>query len=228
MTVLSTDLEEIKNDKLHYYHLDRVYEVFQDDSSINFIEMGQMNPLIVTYEFAELVLDICRASIESQGFKKIMAYPDNFKFDAVIYDYMAGSCLLVLLEKFNNPPLIALTAFIAPSTAVTLTGASFYPSSVPNPQMEFDVEMNLLERITNTLMYVTEYYFNLLYAVPKVDQYIRSLYPSTPYVSELEQRAQIVLLNSNPILDYVEPFLPNVIGVGGLQIAKAKKLPDVK
>lgn len=48
-----------------------------------------------------------------------------------------------------------------------------------------------------------------------------------PPISQLEKRAKLALINSNPIIDHLGPLLPNVIPVGGIHISDVKKLPMV-
>lgn len=49
-----------------------------------------------------------------------------------------------------------------------------------------------------------------------------------PNVKELEQKTQIALVSTHPSMDYAEPLPPNVIPIGGLQIADPEPLSNVK
>lgn len=61
---------------------------------------------------------------------------------------------------------------------------------------------------------------------PHYDKVLRPYYPKgTPYLGDLEKRATIALVNTNPVINYAESLPPNVIEVGGLQIQEPKKLP---
>jgi hypothetical protein len=53
-------------------------------------------------------------------------YPDDFVFDAVVYDFHYGPCLLPLLQRFKFPPLIAVSAFNVPSLRRGLVGGHLY------------------------------------------------------------------------------------------------------
>lgn len=67
------------------------------------------------------------------------------------------------------------------------------------------------------------YYFNA-----RIDMLVaKSFGPDVPSVIELEHRALIALINTNPVIDYAEPLADNVIAVGGLHIKDAKSLPLV-
>lgn len=49
-----------------------------------------------------------------------------------------------------------------------------------------------------------------------------------PSISQLEKRASLALVNSNPILDHLGPMLDNVIPVGGMHVEAPKPLPKVR
>lgn len=46
-----------------------------------------------------------------------------------------------------------------------------------------------------------------------------------PYAHDLDKRSVLMLVNSNPAVDYPESLPPNIIQVGGLQIKEPKPLP---
>lgn len=51
--------------------------------------------------------------------------------------------------------------------------------------------------------------------------------PNIPSGKALGEIATIIMINTHPSIDLLEPFPPNVIQVGGLQIVKEKPLPEV-
>lgn len=65
---------------------------------------------------------------------------------------------------------------------------------------------------------------------PGLDKKVQARYKikTLPTVKELEQRTLLMLINTDNAVDYPEPTQPNMIQVGGLQIADAKPLPEVK
>lgn len=65
--------------------------------------------------------------------------------------------------------------------------------------------------------------------LPTLDEISRSIFGvDCPNVKELEQKTQIALVSTHPSMDYVEPIPPNVIPIGGLQIADPKPLSNVQ
>lgn len=64
---------------------------------------SQFEALKSFYLFGEYM---CRAVEESQeSINILLSYPDNFKFDLVIFDFTIGPCLLGIIKKFNFPPV---------------------------------------------------------------------------------------------------------------------------
>lgn len=49
---------------------------------------------------------------------------------------------------------------------------------------------------------------------------------NTPYAHDLDKRTALMLVNSNPVIDFPESIPPNIIQVGGLQIKDPKPLPE--
>lgn len=63
--------------------------------------------------------------------------------------------------------------------------------------------------------------------IPKLNAMVLPRFTSNiPSTAELEQRATLALVSTNPALDVPLPLAPNVIAVGGLHIEETKRLPD--
>lgn len=89
--------------------------------------------------------------------KTILSYPDNFKFDLVIHDYTCGPCLLFLLKKFNNPPLVSVTAFANPDYTLDLVGGHKHCAYVPFYGLNYGANMNLFQRTWNCIIHVLSF-----------------------------------------------------------------------
>lgn len=61
--------------------------------------------------------------------------------------------------------------------------------------------------------------------LPRIQRLAGKFYPeSTPPLSELEHKTDLMFVNSNEVIDGPESFYSNVVRVGGLQISKARIL----
>lgn len=95
-------------------------------------------------------------SIETNGISTLKNYPNDFKFDLIIYDYTAGPCFLPFVHKFGNPPLIGVTAYSYPSYTNSFMGGHHYYSYVPHNSMPSDENMNFGQRLYNFFLHVGE------------------------------------------------------------------------
>lgn len=95
--------------------------------------------------------------VETEGFKTLLNYPDNFKFDTILYDYTCGPCLLPFLHKFGYPPLIGVTAFNNPPSTTDLVGGHLFYAYNPFYSLYLDSDMSFLERAYNGFIYTLDY-----------------------------------------------------------------------
>lgn len=63
--------------------------------------------------------------------------------------------------------------------------------------------------------------------MPAIDAQMKKLYgANSPSADELDKSTVLMLVNSNPAVDFAESLPPNIIQVGGVQIKEAKPLPS--
>ncbi|XP_062550536.1 UDP-glucosyltransferase 2-like [Armigeres subalbatus] len=231
VTALSVDVEDKPVQNVTYIKLEGVYEslLSEEEGSLemDFFEIGDMNTLSVLYMFNEYTVLGCKFTLNTKGLKQLLDYPRDFKFDLIISDYLNGPCVSsVAQHRFGRPPLIGATAFHGLTTTTPMTGAYSYSASVPNHEFNHPQAMSYCKRFENFVYNHFEELSKVYYMLPQVDKIVRKEFPDIPYVGDLEKETRIVLLNSNPVIQYSEPTMPNVISVGGMQIVKSKELPD--
>lgn len=96
-------------------------------------------------------------TFQSSAVSSLLKYPDSFKFDLVLYDFVCGPCLLPFLHKFGYPPLVGLTAYGYPSLVAPVAAGHQYYSYIPHNLMIADDNMTFWQRISNLLLHVEEY-----------------------------------------------------------------------
>ena len=93
---------------------------------------------------------LCEGIKMSKGIEVIKKYPNSFKFDLVINDYVCGPCLLGLLPKFKYPPLIGISAFNNPPYTVDIVGGDKLGLTVkPFYLLYYDEHMSFGQRLHN-------------------------------------------------------------------------------
>lgn len=157
VTFLSADLAKTQTKNLYYIHLEKVYEELEKDfSGEKILDYADTPPIIGLLMFALNCQVFYEGIVKSRGLETILNYPDDFKFDAVLYDATWGPTLLPLMAKFNNPPLISLTAFVNSVYTTETLGSHKYPAYIPHYNLEYSTEMNFFQRMWNTLHYVID------------------------------------------------------------------------
>lgn len=125
LTVVSNDLDKNPPPNAHYIYLEKTYEEFETGEQ----QFDLVSDTQGILEGIDLLYDWCHvASIgmaKSKGMKSLLNYPDNFKFDVVIHDFTCGSFLLGFLKKFDNPPLVHVTAFNYPPYSIGMSISLF-------------------------------------------------------------------------------------------------------
>lgn len=94
--------------------------------------------------------------MKTNGFRRLLEYPDNFQFDLVVNDFTAGGCLLGFLHKFKYPPLLSVTAFSNPPFSNALVGGHHYVAYVPHYNLFYQGDMNLFQRTYNLAVHLYE------------------------------------------------------------------------
>lgn len=230
LTVLSADVEKESHSRVHYIHLENVYsQIYSGDDPLSLMDLSSdtnfFRSISTFHAYGERS---CEGGLNSKGFHQLLDYPNDFKFDMVIFDFSSGSCLLGFLYKFNYPKLVAVAPFHNPPFSNALIGGHKQTSYVPHFTLLFGSEMNLWQRIQNAFVHTYDGLYRKFVHIPIIDEKMRRGFGSkVPSAGNLEQMTSLMMINTHPSIDLLEPFGPNVIQVAGLQIAKEKPLPEV-
>ncbi|ETN60648.1 glucosyl/glucuronosyl transferase [Anopheles darlingi] len=229
LTIVSPDVEKKVKPNITYIHLEKTYDAIHEGATaIDFYEMAQSGVLESMFIFYDYAISMCTGILNSEGYRTISNYPDDYKFDLVVYDYTCGPCLMALYVKFGQPPLVGVTAFNIPPYTTDLIGGHKYYAYVPYYTLDYDSKMSFFERVNNAIIHwIDDYYRNYVF-LPRTDRMVREhLTNSTfPYLGDLDQKMMLMLVNSHHSVDFPEPIPKNMVEVGGLQIIPPKPLPN--
>ncbi|KAG5685004.1 hypothetical protein PVAND_014207 [Polypedilum vanderplanki] len=229
LTFLSPDIEKNSTENFHYVHLEEMYAHYYNGSEhIDLLEMSKESTLKSVFSFYDFDTFMCEGIALSKGIEVMKNYPDDFKFDLVLHDYTCGPCLLGLMPKFKYPPIIGVSAFNNPPYTVDIVGGDKLGLTVkPFYLLHYDINMNFIQRLHNGLINFLDSFYRKYFATPSIDKQMRKVFgDSIPYADDLDKMTALMLVNSNPAVDYPESLPPNIIQVGGLQIKEPKTVPS--
>lgn len=200
--------------------------MFRIYSMEDFVEESALRMMTSMYDFS---IFSCRYDYNTAAFKTLLDYPQDFKFDLIIFDNAVGTrCYYPIIERFHNPPSLAVTPFLLPSVLSTIFGSHIYTSYNPYFNTQFTNKMSFSERVINFVFTYAETLYRYYIYLPKEDALIKESFKSYKIDSEeLERNVSLLLCNADPILDYPVALPPNIIPVGGLHAHPPKKLPKV-
>ena len=143
------------------------------------------------------------------------------KFDMVLMkDTMASECMNYIPYKLSLPFMYYGNTYDADRNGIPHNTA-FIPDS---PLTDFSDSMNFVQRLKNFFINI---YKNLI-ATYMIPPDLSAMYvPDKPLISASSLRAQMEmnLLDTDVLMDYPRPSMPNTIFVGGLNTGPALELP---
>ncbi|KAG4074540.1 hypothetical protein HA402_005605 [Bradysia odoriphaga] len=171
--------------------------------------------------------EYCESATDTNGFRTLLNYPDDFKVDLIIHDYTGGPCFLPFVHKFKYPPLIGVTTYSHPSFTNQIIGGHQYYGYIPIHALFYDDNMNFWQRFQNFVLHMVEYGYRQQIVLPTVNDIVRKRFGADiPPVEDIERKTALVFVNTNPTMDFVAPLPENVIPVGGLHIKDPKPIPQ--
>ncbi|XP_067011624.2 UDP-glycosyltransferase UGT5 [Anabrus simplex] len=169
---------------------------------------------------------VCDFTLRNKGMKTLLNYPDNFKFDLIIYEPMCGECLLGLTKRFGSPPVIGASAFSHPHWIDYMFGNPNNPSYIPDIMLPYLDHMTFLERMDNFLFNLRADHLWNSKVLPNIDAISRKhLGPSSAVPSEELLKVSAVMVNAHPSFDSPRPLLPSVVNVAGIHVKEPEPLP---
>lgn len=151
VTFLSSDLVGRKTSNVHHIQLEKVYDGF-DGGSLPILELADKTPMAAIMDTLPVMELSCDGALQSKGLDELLAYPKDFRFDLVIYDFSCSHCLLPLVARFKYPPLVSVSAFANPPFTTEYVGGHKQLSYVPHYELNYPNEMNFVQRISNIII----------------------------------------------------------------------------
>lgn len=231
VTSLSCDVDDKPVANLHYLHLEQIYSTlygnYQTDDGpmdvFQFAELGTWTKLFLSRFWN---MGMFEGTLKSEGFQKLLDYPNDFPFDLIIYDAITSPALLVFLDKFDSAPVISVTPFPLIYTSNHITGSLYLPAFVPNQNLARLEATSFWSRLNNFLLTYVEHYYLHHHLSALIKSELAKRVSLKHSIEELYAKTKILMPNYHPAVNLVQPTMPMIIPVGGLQIKESKALPS--
>lgn len=226
VTLLSCKMIDKPPKNLHPYHLHNLFDLVEDDfndDNFNFLELSDMN-IWTQYIFMNLYwIPFEKGALEAKGFREIMDFPEDFKFELILYDYFGAKVYLSLAERFPEAKLIGGSAYPGIEYTNRITKAPNLPSFVRSFYQN-ELKDTFCSRLESFLIYLVDEFVSK-YHTAEAEKELRKAYTLKRSLSEISSSSVMSFANHHPALDSITPIMPEVIAVGGLQIEDPRPLP---
>lgn len=209
-----------------HYHLQRYPGIFNSTTAGSFLQAKVDNIFSGRLTFLEL-FDIlehysqnCDAVV---GNTEVMRRLRDAQFDLLLVD-PNEMCGFVIAHILGVQYAVFSTGLWYPAEV----GAPAPLSYVPEFNSLLTDHMTLLERITNTVVYLAQRFGVQYIALPKYDRIMKKhgVKPQLA-MSQLVQGSRLWMLCTDMALEFPRPTLPHVVYIGGILTKPAKPLPQV-
>ena len=200
---------------------DELARVFSDENLPNMFKMNEQGMQAGLKQFRAFFSDGPRTALESKELDQLL----KEKFDLVVFG--AFSYPLYFVSHVLKAPFIILAPISYFPIATSSIGNPNIPAILPTPFVMSTDQMPFMTRVKNVLSYwFLDVAFKRIYRFYS-DRLVAEKYGAgvMPPALEIERNASLIMLSSNPAIDFPAPLLPNTIQVGGMHCTEPKPLP---
>ncbi|CAB1426887.1 unnamed protein product, partial [Pleuronectes platessa] len=208
-----------------HYHLQRYPGIFNSSTADSFLQSKVTNIFSGRLTFLELfdILDHYSQNCDAVvGNAEVMKRLKEAKFDLLLVD-PNEMCGFVIAHILGVQYAVFSTGLWYPAEV----GAPAPLSYVPEFNSLLTDRMSLLQRISNTAVYLVQRFGVHYIALPKYDRIMKK-HGVTPQVAmaDLVQGSQLWMLCTDMALEFPRPTLPHVVYIGGILTQPPNPLPQ--
>ncbi|KAJ8951903.1 hypothetical protein NQ318_019882 [Aromia moschata] len=214
------------SDKYHPLLLEGYLDLLLQNEDLDLKSFSDLQPIPFMRALINYSLKVCNHSYHTRGFKTLLSYPRDFRFDLIIIEVTQNACLYPLIQRFGYPPSIAATAFLLPPYAAANFGNQLYTSYLPAYFSDYGGDMGFLQRLANHVFTYADATVRWDYEMQTIEKMARRVFgEDMDSMARLMRHMTVMLCNLDPVVTHPQPLPPNIVPVGGLHVKRAKKLP---
>jgi glucuronosyltransferase len=193
--------------------------------NINFVESREFGGLRLIYHLLTAQAKRTERQLSQPEVHDLIVNHENYKFDLVILEYLYASPMLGFAGLYDCP-MIGISAIGVGSPVHDMLGNAVTPAVHSELILPYQHgRMSFFQRLHSFLLFSgTKYVLQPIFEIMGMRQARRFFMNSTASLSDLEDRVEVMFVNTNPILDYARPITPNTIQLGSMHVHPPKPL----
>ena len=223
LTILTADRMNSSHPNITEIYLHSSYE-----ENINFVECRQ-------FFFAQIIISILLAQfkrterqLNQPEVQELIVNHKNYIFDLVILEYLLASPMLGFAELFDCP-VIGISAISIGIPVHELLGNPINPSIFTEIILPAQHgRLKFVERFWSFWYYVvgSKIVYHTIVERIMTNQVKKYFVNFTGTMDDLEDRVDLVFVNTHPVLDYIRPITPNTVQLGFMHVEPPKPVVE--
>lgn len=230
LTILTTDLIKLENSNVTQIDLhNTTYDIRR--KLFNFVKFkeSKMSEINFIKTFYNLQIHYMDAQLSHSNVKSLIKDRSKYDFDVVIFEHLNYLTYLAFAELYDCPAIgfVSLDPF-------NQVHESHGNEANPMLHSEFffpyeNGKLSFRERWNSLKYYLTVKLFIDPLQKFKMKRLVEKHFPTVKSsMQELQGRIQLLMTNTNPVMGFIRPILPNTIQLGFMHIEPPKPLPEGK
>ncbi|XP_071453496.1 UDP-glucosyltransferase 2-like [Hetaerina americana] len=192
----------------------------------NFFEEKKLKrEQMLAFQLHEMGFDVCENFLKSPATMSILTEAKEKPFDVLLTGTLLYECAVPFAHILSIPRILISSASLLPWIDYAVRNPPQW-SYAPNIYLPYTTNMKFQERLYNALYSLAIIFHREWTYYPKLDSIIHKYLGSDiPSMSDLDPKVNLVLVNSDPSIDYPRASQSNVIQLGGLHINTSQTIP---
>lgn len=176
-------------------------------------------------------LETSRFGLENVHVQKFLKR-DDLQFDLVVSEQFFQESWLMFAHKYNAP-IVTISTYGYSDFMDRAMGLITPWSYVPHMLLDYEDNMNFVQRAYNVFLSTLDYAIREYYYLPKQNEIVKDFFGELehqrgplPSVQTLEKSISVILINSHPTLAKPRPSMVGLVDIAGAHIRPNKPLPD--
>ncbi|KAG5679815.1 hypothetical protein PVAND_009353 [Polypedilum vanderplanki] len=175
------------------------------------------------------IFEAIKSEIEHPEMQKILNNYENYQFDLIIGEF-SFLTFGVLAEIFNCP--IIITSSVEPFSAAHVVMGNFIDAAhYPISYLPYLYRnLTLSQRIESLFVHLYSFALFVFYYGIENEKIYEKYFPikNIDHYKIYQERAALMIMNTNFAFGHIRPLMPNTIQVGFLHVEPPKKIQDEK